>query len=251
MKRMACGTAATLALVGLAACFSNPANDLNNDNFHVVQATPLMFFTKTGDSVQLRLRLVNDANNGTITSFTLGSVPAGIVVRYDDKFRPYYLNGADTLSVPVDKDMQQYYVKGVTPGKYTFTASATANTAATPATITVWVEAKDLGAALGATSGNAGDVLTITAPAGTQFTRAAGTAGTTPGNTGGSQVTWASGAASTTELVSADLKTLTVTLVKGQGGIATVTLVQSVITGLDPTVYTQTLPTTNALTIVP
>jgi hypothetical protein len=44
---------------------------------------------------------------------------------------------------------------------------------------------------------------------------------------------------------------MTVTLSTGQGGIATVTLMQSVITGLDPTKYTQSLASTNAMTNIP
>ena len=235
MKRMACGTAATIALAGLAACFSNPALDLNNDNYHLVQPTPLVAFTKVGDSIQLRLRLVNDNDNGTITSFVIGSVGSGISVRYDDKFRPYYLNGADTLSVPVDKDMQQYYVKGLAPGKWTLSATATANTAAPAATITVTVEAINLGAALSRITGlNPGDTVAINAPTGLVFSQT-------------SAVTFATGTAVVVARA-ADSTQIKVIVGPGTSGIATVTKVG---TAANPVIGTQTLLTTNALAAVP
>jgi hypothetical protein len=234
MKRMACGTAATLALVGLAACFSNPANDLNNDNFHIVQATPVVMFTKVGDSIQLRLRLINDANNAALTSFTVTGVPAGISVRYDDKFRPYYLNGNDSLVVPVDKNIQQYYVKGVAPGTWTFTATATANTSAS-VSITVTVEAKNLGAALSPTTGlTAGDTVTINATPGLVFSQT-------------SAVTFATGTAVVVNR-KADSTQIKVLVGPGTSGVATVTKVG---TAANPTIGVQTLATTNALATVP
>lgn len=234
MKRMACGTAATLALVGLAACFSNPANDLNNDNFNKVQATPVVMFTKVGDSIQLRLRLVNDANNAAITSFTIAGVGAGVSVRYDDLFRPFYLNGDDTLVVPVDKNIQQYYVKGVAPGTWTFTATATANTSAT-GTITVTVESKDLGAALSPTTGlSAGDEVTITATPGLVFSQT-------------SAVSFETGTAVVVGRA-ADSTSITVIVGPGTSGAATVTKVG---TAANPVIGVQTLSTTNALTAVP
>ena len=235
MKRMACGTAATLALVGLAACFSNPAQDLNNGNFHIVQAVPVAAFTKVGDSIQLRLRLVNDVNNGAVTSFTIAGVPAGISVRYDDEFRPYYLDGSDTLVVPVDKDIQQYYVKGLAPGKWTFTATATANTSAPAATVTVTVEAKDLGAALSPTTGlSAGDEVTITATPGLVFSTA-------------SAVTFPTGTA-VVQSLSADSTVMTILVGPGVSGAATVTHVG---TAANPVIGNQTLKTTNTLGAVP
>jgi len=235
MKRMACGTAATIALVGLAACFSNPALDLNTDNFHIVQPTPLVMFTKVGDSIQLRLRLVNDANNGAVTSFVIAGIGSGISVRYDDKFRPYYLGGGDTLVVPVDKDIQQYYVKGLAPGKWTFSATATANTAAPAATITVTVEAIDLGAALSRTTGlNPGDTVNITAPTGLVFSQT-------------SAVTFATG---TVVVVGRATDSTQIRVIVGPGvsGVATVTKVGTAANGV---IGTQTLKTTSALTAVP
>ncbi len=234
MKRMACGTAATLALVGLAACFSNPALDLNNGNFHIVQPTPLVAFTKVGDSLQVRLRLVNDNNNGTITSFVIAGVGSGISVRYDDKFRPYFTSG-DTLVVPVDKDMQQYYVKGLAPGKWTFAATATANAGAPAATITITVEAKDLGAALSRITGlNPGDTVAINAPTGLVFSQT-------------SAVTFATGTAVVVARA-ADSTQIKVIVGPGTSGVATLTKVG---TAANAVIGTQTLVTTNALVAVP
>lgn len=235
MKRMACGTAATIALAGLAACFSNPALDLNNDNYHIVQPTPLVAFTKVGDSIQLRLRLVNDNNNGAITSFVIGAVGTGISVRYDDKFRPYFLSGNDTMTVPVDKDMQQYYVKGLAPGKWTFSVTATANASAPAATITITVEGINLGAALSRLTGlNPGDTVAINAPTGLVFSQT-------------SAVTFATGTAVVVARA-ADSTQIKVIVGPGTSGVATVTKVG---TAANAVIGTQTLVTTNALAAVP
>ncbi len=234
MNRMACGTAAAFALVGTVACFSNPANDLNNGTYHIVEAVPLVAFTKVGDSLQLRLRLVNDANKGDVTSFTVSGVPAGISVRYDDKFRPYYLNGADTLTVPVDKDMQQYYVKGVAPGKYTFTVTATANPSAPAATVTITVEAKTI--AISRTTGIvAGDTLTLTAPAGSVFSQT-------------SAVTFATAGTIGIASRSADSTQIQVIVGPGTGGIATITKVGTL---ANLAVGTASVPTATAINNVP
>ena len=97
---------------------------------------------------------------------------AGISVRYDDKFRPYYLNG-DTLIVPVDKDMQQYYVKGLAPGKWTFNADRDGQPVGTGCDRDGDGRSQsNLGAALSRTTGlNPGDTVVITAPAGMVFSQ--------------------------------------------------------------------------------
>jgi hypothetical protein len=233
MKRMACGTAAALALVGLAACFSNPANDLNTDNFHIVQATPQVAFTKVGDSIQLRLRLVNDVLNGAVTSFTVSNVGAGISVRYDDKFRPYYTDG-DTLTVPVDKDMQQYYVKGLTAGKWTFTVAATANPSAPAATVTITVEPKTVSINK-FTNLVAGDTVTLTTTPGSVFSQTSAVSFATAG---------VIGIASR----SADSTQIKVVVGPGTAGIATVTKVGTL---GNVAVGTASVPTDNAINTIP
>ncbi|HEX3927533.1 MAG TPA: hypothetical protein VHW65_06010 [Gemmatimonadales bacterium] len=209
MKKMACGTAAFAVLFGLGACFDNPSAAVNNGNFHLVQAAPTVAWVRAGDSDQVLLRFVNDANNGVVTSFNIvNPSPNGIAVHYVGNYRPVFLQGQDTLQNVTDKDQQDYYVVGVAAGEYTFHAVPTINTADT-GTITVRVPPRDLGTALSAHTATAATTITITAPAFTRFTPT-------------SAVTWTTGTSSATT-ISADSTTLTTTVTHGTGGAATVT----------------------------
>lgn len=239
MKQLVRGAIAILALSGLSACVDDPLAPLNGDPDRI-QANPNVMWVKQGDSSAVLLRLINANNAATPTKFDISAVGAGILVNLDPKYRPEY-TAADTLYVPEIKSQQRYYIRGVTPGEYNYTVSSSGVTG----TFKVRVEAINLGAAMSPTAGAAGATVTITAPATTLFT-----VGTGVGNTNGSQVTFASGAAPTTEVVSPDGRTLTFTLSSGQSGVATVTLVKTVFPGLTSTV-TQTLSTTNSMTLVP
>ncbi len=115
-------------LFGLGACFSDPGASINNESFHTVQASPTVSVISVGDSDQILLRLVNDANNAVSTSFTIvNPSPSGIAVHYQANYRPIFTGGSDSLSVVADKSQQEYYVVGLTPGSYQFMAVPTFN----------------------------------------------------------------------------------------------------------------------------
>jgi hypothetical protein len=132
MKRLACGTGAFVVLFGLSACFSDPGKAINNGNFHTVQASPTVSVLNVGDSDQILLRLVNDANNAVSTEFNIiNPNPNGIAVHYTPDYRNAFFGGSDTLVQVPDKAQQQYYVVGLAAGDYEFMAVPTYNTADT------------------------------------------------------------------------------------------------------------------------
>ncbi|MBK7593989.1 MAG: hypothetical protein IPJ11_01780 [Gemmatimonadetes bacterium] len=203
MKKMVRGAIAILALSGLSGCVDDPLLDLNTEPVEV-RANPIVLNVKQGDSSAVLLRLINPLNNGVRTSFTISGAGAGIAVHYDPLYRPEYVDGSDTLIVPLDKSQQRYFVLGVTPGEYTYTASA----GGLSGTFKVRVEPTNLGAALSRTTGVAGDEVTITAPNATRFTQTA-------------TVTFATGSNAISSR-SADGKTIKVLVGPGVTGAATV-----------------------------
>jgi hypothetical protein len=163
MQKLIRGTIASLVILGLTACVDDPFAAINGD-YKTVSVNPqIMYISKPGDSTAVLVRLVNDANNGGVSSYTVSGVGAGIAVHYDATYRPEYLNGSDTLVVPEDKNQQRYFVVGVTPGEWSFTLTATANSSAST-TVKVRVEYTNLGAALSTTTAAIGDEVTVTAP---------------------------------------------------------------------------------------
>jgi hypothetical protein len=172
MKQMTSGMLALVGALALAGCYSYASEAINNTNYNTVQATPQFALTKVGDSNQVLVRLVNDANVGAITSYTVSNVGAGIAVHYQQHYRPVYDATLDTLVDVLDKNQQQYYVVGVLPGKWTFTLTPTLVNTGISTTVTVLVSADSLRNAtlFSKTTGfAAGDTLTITAPANMVF----------------------------------------------------------------------------------
>lgn len=177
MKQMVRGAIAILALSGLAACVDDPLLDINGAP-REIQANPLVMLVKQGDSSAVLLRLINEANNSVPTTFTISNVGAGIVLNLDPTYRPEFINGSDTLVVPVVKSQQRYYVRGVTSGEYSYTVTSQGISQ----TFKVRVEPANLGAALSRTTGVAGDEVIITPPNGASFTQTATVAFATGAN---------------------------------------------------------------------
>jgi hypothetical protein len=167
MKQIMCGTA-ILGVFVLAGCYSYASKDINDTTYDKVQANPLFATMNVGDSDELILRLVNDANNGTLTSYTITGVPAGIAVHPIPNYRDLFTS--DTLNPTGDKTAQAYYIVGATPGRYTFIATPTSVNTGISASITVLVQPNSLGASLSEHSGIAGDTVTIHANTGITFT---------------------------------------------------------------------------------
>ncbi len=245
MKHLVRGTAGMIVAASLVACYDYPSAAINNDNFHIVNANPVIgFIAKPGDSLQVLLRLTNDANTGTLTSWTITNPnPDGIEVHYDALYRPIY-TGDTTTAPETDKNQQRYFVLAKAPGVYTFTATPTANTGVA-GTITIRVQPGDLGASLKQTVRTNGQVDTVVAPAYIKFIP--GTTTITMTTAAGS--TRAITAANTT--ITADSSMAIFTVATGDTGVVQVNNLIWNIPGIDPTYRITSLKTTNALTTVP
>ncbi len=235
MKHMAFGRFAILGAFVVAGCYSYPSADINNGTFNTVQATPSFSTVTVGDSDQLLVRLVNDANNGTVTSFTVNNSNAGIAVNYQANYRPYQDKTTDTLKNQTDKAQQEYYIVGKVPGTYTFTLTPTSVNTGVSATVTVVVLPHDLGAALSVHSILSGDTVTVTAPAGTKFADS-------------SAVTIPSGTVFITNRA-ADGSTISFVVSGGPLNVSNPVTVSNVILISSPTTQYSKVATTDSLTI--
>jgi hypothetical protein len=171
MKQKTSGMIALLGILALAGCYTYQGDAVNNASYNEVQATPNFITVRAGDSDQLLVRLINAAGNGALTNYTLGPIPAGILVHQNLDYRPVFDPKLDTLVRTGDKTQQQFFVVGVTPGKYTFTLTPTSVNTGVSATVTVAVTSLNLGAALSKTTGVVGDTITVTAPPGLVFSQ--------------------------------------------------------------------------------
>ena len=233
MKGIVRGVLALALAVAATACTTDETADIGGD-FDEVQVDRNAMFVSIGDSTAVLVRLVNDLNSSTPTSFTVGNVGAGIEVHYDATYRPDYTNG-DSLVPPVDKPQQRYWVVGNAIGAHQFTLSSSGAST----TINVYVTPDNLGAALSKNTGVVpGETLTITAPAGLKFSPT-------------SAVSFTTGSVSVTNRA-ADGSWISFLVGPGITGPATVTLVQQTYSAA-PAVSLQTTQTltTPAVTTVP
>lgn len=230
MKQMTSGMLALVGVFALASCYSYASEAINNANYNTVQATPQFAVVKVGDSDQMIVRLVNDANNGAVTSYAVSNIGSGIAVHYQDGYRPVFDAKKDTLVKTGDKTAQQYFIVGVVPGVYNFTVTPTSVNTGVSATVRVVVTPKDLGPALSKTTGAAGDTIVITAPINTVFSQT-------------SVVSFATGVVGVASRA-ADSSSITVVVSGGVSGLATVTRVGN---KLVPSVAPVTLVSTNSL----
>lgn len=241
MKQKTSGMIAFLGMLALAGCYSYASESINNASYNTVQATPFFAKVNVGDSDQILVRLVNAANNGALTSYTLGTVPAGIQVHFNANYRPVWNSATDSLVATGDKTAQQYYVVGVTPGKYSFTLTPTSVNTAVSTTITVVVSPIDLGAALSTTTGlHAGDTVTITLPAGVVFNRTAGANVSVP--------SFDVGPAPAVVSFAADSSSMKILVAPGDSGKVTVTHIGQTNATAAPLL---SLASTNAIAAVP
>lgn len=163
MKGIVRGVLGLALAVGMTACTNDDTVGIGGD-FDNVDVDKNALFVGVGDSTAVLVRLVNDLRASTPASFTVSN-GAGVRVTYDETYRPDYTQG-DTLIAPLVKPQQRYWVVGTAAGlnDVTFTAGGASTT------IRAYVTPKDLGGALSQTTGVvAGDEITITAPAGLNF----------------------------------------------------------------------------------
>lgn len=123
MNRMIRGMAGLLVALGASACGDDPSVDFGGDSPTKIQASPEVMFVNQGESEQLIVRLVDDRNRATPTSFEISNVGAGITVALDRTFRPDYI-GSDQLEFKEIQYAHRLIVSAVDPVGTTFTVSS-------------------------------------------------------------------------------------------------------------------------------
>jgi hypothetical protein len=159
MKGLIRGVAGTALVLGATACADDFSIDFGGAPT-AVQASPEVMFLASGTNKEVLVRLVNDRNQGTPTSFELANVGAGLTVTYDDQYRPQWTSKDTALVAPLVKEQQRYIVAANIPtgGQRTFqlTSGGLATTVKVNVTPTV----------IGLQGGPGGlmEVVTVTAP---------------------------------------------------------------------------------------
>ncbi len=121
MKGLIRGVAGTALVLGATACAEDFSIDFGGAPT-AVQASPEVMFLASGAQKELLVRLVNDRNQSTPTSFDLANVGAGLTVTYDDQYRPQWSSIDPVLDAPLVKEQQRYIVSANIPtgGQRTF-----------------------------------------------------------------------------------------------------------------------------------
>ncbi len=159
MKGLIRGVAGTVLVLGATACADDYSIDFGGAPT-AVQASPEVMFLASGAQKQILVRLVNDRNQGTPTSFDVTNVGAGLTVTYDDQYRPEWTSNDTALVAPLVKEQQRYIVSANIPtgGQRTFQFTS----GGLSGTVKVNITPTAIGLAGG--PGGLMEVVTLTAP---------------------------------------------------------------------------------------
>ena len=123
MNRMIRGMAGLMVALGASACGTDPSVDFGGDAPVAIQASPTVMFVNQGAQEFLLVRLVDERNRSTPTSFDISNVSAGITVTLDDTYRPDRIGSEDLEFNPI-QHQHRFIVRGVDPVGGQFTVSS-------------------------------------------------------------------------------------------------------------------------------
>jgi len=229
MKGIVRGVVGLALALSASACTNDETLDVGRD-YNRIQVNPTALFVSINDSTAVRVRLIDDLNRATPTSYTVSNVGAGLSVNYDPNYRPDFTQGGDSLSAPLVKPEQRYFVRGTAVGLYEYTLTSSTGVAQN---VRVYVTPDNLSAALSTTTAVAGQAVTITAPSGLRFSD-------------NSVVTFTSGATPFITNRAADGSSITFIVNPNTSGTAGVTNVTYL---FSPTAPAVTLRTTDLITV--
>jgi hypothetical protein len=234
MKGLIRGVVGAVVVLGATACADDYSIDFGGAPT-AVQPSPEVMFLNSGTQKELLVRLVNDRNQSTPTSFQVTNVGAGLTVTYDDQYRPQWTSVNPVLEAPLVKEQQRYTVAADLPtgGKRTFQLTSSGLTG----TATVYILPTSLGASLSNLAPALGETVTLNAPDGQSFTPPGGTATA-------STVSFPAGGAPIIQEITA--KSITFIPRPGTTGAATVT---GITLDYAPTLAPRSLTTSNAIEV--
>lgn len=123
MNRMIRGMAGLMVALGVSACGEDPSVDFGGDAPTKIQASPTSMFVAQDVPEPLLVRLVDDRNRSTATSFDISDVSAGLTVVLDDEYRPDYI-GSEQLEFNPIQHQHRFFVTGLSPVEGSFTVSS-------------------------------------------------------------------------------------------------------------------------------
>jgi hypothetical protein len=158
--------AALLAVALVGACSGDPTGDLRN-GVSLLTASPSTLNVTLGKNKTTQITAVDDQGNDITSAFEVTDIGPGIEVKRDSTYLPIYLSDS-TLSVPPEAPTFQYVVTATGLASSHFTVAVGDKSVTVP--VLVAPDPLNIPISTLVSSGpNASDPVTITAPAGYQF----------------------------------------------------------------------------------
>ena len=164
MNRFRCRMVPVLALLVAAGCSGDSFEPLQGSIDRIV-ATPSQLFLEIGQTKTVEVGAVDDAGDPLTFAYEVTNVGAGIAVRRDSTFLPIYIDDT-TLAVPPQGERFRFVVRGTAYTSTSFTVSAGGVSLVIPVQV---IPQSTLEADISNQNPVLGEVVTITAPAGTRF----------------------------------------------------------------------------------
>ena len=152
------------ALLLAAGCNSEPTEDLRN-GIDQILATPSQLFLEVGETKTVEVTAVDEQGNPLTFAYEVTSTGAGITVRRDSTFLPIWVDDT-TLQVPPQGERFRFIVEGTAYTSTSFTVSAGGEELVIPVQV---IPQSGIEATFSNPTPALGEVVTITAPAGTRF----------------------------------------------------------------------------------
>ena len=164
MNRFRCRMVPAFALMFAAACSGDPLVDVQGDLDRLL-ADPSQLFLEIGETKTVTVEGVDGGGNPITANYEVTDPGTGFDVRRDSTFLPVYVDDS-TLQVPAEAERFRFRVTGQAYGTSSFTVSAGGQDIVIPVQV---VPQNVIEAAISNQTPALGETITITAPAGTQF----------------------------------------------------------------------------------
>lgn len=164
MNRFRSGMVPLFALLALAACNSEPTEDIRGDISQLV-ASPTQLFLEVGETKTVTVGAVDQQGNSLDFAYEVTSAGAGITVERDSSYLPIFVDDT-TLKAPATGPQFQFVVEGTAYTTTSFTVSAGGDSIVIPVQV---IPQAGLAATFDDDTVDLGQVVTLTAPAGVTF----------------------------------------------------------------------------------
>jgi hypothetical protein len=164
MNRFRSGMVPLFALLALAACNSEPTEDIRGDISQLV-ASPTQLFIEVGETKTVTVGAVDQQGNPLDFNYEVTSTGAGITVERDLSYLPIFVDDS-TLQAPATGPQFQFVVEGTAYTTTSFTVSAGGEDVVIPVQV---IPQAGLAATFDDDTVDLGQVVTLTAPAGVTF----------------------------------------------------------------------------------